>query len=92
MALAQGGARGRNVKKLTKQQNFRLAADEDKALRQAARDAGLKESQWLRLMVRVALGETALLEQLQRASGLRPRKRSRGSSTKRRSSRTSAKA
>jgi hypothetical protein len=73
VALGQAGARGRNAKKLTKQKNFRLADDEDKAVPQAAHAAGLTESQWLRLMTRVALGETALLEQLQRASRLQSR-------------------
>lgn len=55
--------------KLTKQKNFRCSMAEDKAVQRAARDAGLTESQWLRLVVRAALGETKLLEQLTRASG-----------------------
>ncbi len=55
--------------KLDKQKNFRLAIGEATLLEKAALQAGLTESQWLRLVVLAALGETSLLEQLSRASG-----------------------
>lgn len=58
---------GRFVK-LTKQKNFRLSDRESKALEKAAREVGVSESVWLRLVVRTALGETDLLEQLSRAA------------------------
>jgi hypothetical protein len=51
---------------LTKQKNFRLSAPEAKRMEREAREAGLTDSQWLRLIVRAALGETRLLEQLTR--------------------------
>jgi hypothetical protein len=57
--------------KLTKQKNFRVTAAEDKGVTEAARDAGFTDSEWLRMIVRVALGETALLKQLQRVSNAR---------------------
>lgn len=61
---------------LTKQKNFRLSAAEDRGVSRAARAAGLTESQWLRLVVRAALGETELLGQLSRAgAGARKSKR-----------------
>jgi hypothetical protein len=52
--------------KLTKQKNFRLTAREDQLLQREARRAGVTDSEWLRLIVRAALGETALLEQMSR--------------------------
>lgn len=58
--------------KLTKQKNFRLSAQEDRGVQRAARAAGITDSQWLRLVVRAALGETDLLEQLSRASASSP--------------------
>jgi hypothetical protein len=57
--------------KLKKQRNYRLTEAEDRGVIRAARAAGVTESQWLRLLVRVALGETALLEQLERVSRAR---------------------
>jgi len=54
--------------KLSKQKNFRASERESKAIERAARDAGVSESVWVRLIVRAALGETALLEQLSRAA------------------------
>jgi uncharacterized protein (DUF1778 family) len=62
---AQGAER---VVNLTKQKNFRLSSSEEKLLQRAARKAGLTESQWLRLIVRAALGETMLLDQLSRVA------------------------
>ena len=50
-----------------KQKNFRLSVREAKAVEKAARTAGVSESTWLRLVVRAALGETDLIEQLSRA-------------------------
>jgi hypothetical protein len=58
-----------------KQKNFRLSAREAQRVQRAARQAGVTESEWLRLVVLTALGETALLEQLSRVA-LRARKRS----------------
>lgn len=54
--------------KLTAQKNFRMTSRESKAVERAARDAGLPESVWLRLIVRVAIGDTDLLMQLSRAA------------------------
>ena len=70
--------------KLTKQKNFRLTAAEDKGVTKAARDVGFTDSEWLRIIVRVALGETALLEQLQRVSRVRERVKKRSPPRKRR--------
>jgi hypothetical protein len=53
---------------LDKQKNFRLETGEAKILAKAALHAGLPESQWLRLVVLAALGETSLLEQLTRVA------------------------
>jgi hypothetical protein len=53
---------------LEKQKNIRLATSEDRKLQKAARAVGLTDSQWIRLVVRVALGETLLLEQLTRVA------------------------
>jgi hypothetical protein len=58
---------GRAVK-LTEQKNFRLSDRESKAVERAAREAGVTESVWLRLVVRAALGETDLLAQLSRVA------------------------
>jgi hypothetical protein len=60
--------------KLDKQKNFRLTGSEDRKIQKAARAAGLTDSQWLRLIVLTALGETALLDQLERAADVRRRK------------------
>lgn len=57
--------------RLTKQKNFRLSERESKSVERAARDAGVSESVWLRLIVRAALGETDLLAQLSRAAAKR---------------------
>ena len=51
-----------------KQKNFRLSTAEDRKLQKAARAVGFTDSQWIRMVVRVALGETVLLAQLTRAS------------------------
>jgi hypothetical protein len=72
--------------KLKKQRNYRLTAAEDRGVIRAARAAGVTESQWLRLLVRVALGETALLEQLERVSRAR-KGRSRSPAVKKRQGR-----
>jgi hypothetical protein len=56
---------GRRVKR-AKQKNFRLMAAEDRQIQRAARAAGLTDSQWIRLMVLAALGETTLLKELER--------------------------
>ena len=53
---------------LKKQKNIRLATSEARKLQKAARAVGLTDSQWIRLVVRVALGETLLLDQLTRAA------------------------
>lgn len=67
---------GRAVK-LTEQKNFRLSDRESKAVERAAREAGVTESVWLRLIVRAALGETDLLAQLSRVAVPTPTKKSR---------------
>jgi len=59
--------------KLTKQKNFRLSEAEARKLQREARRAGLSESEWLRLVVRAALGERALLEHLARVAPTRAR-------------------
>lgn len=67
--------------KLSKQKNFRLEETYARKLELAARQAGLTESEWLRLVVRTALGDRSLLEQLLRATevkaGAQARKRRR---------------
>jgi hypothetical protein len=64
------------IVKLTAQKNVRMTDLESKAVKRAARDAGLTESVWIRLIVRVALGDTDLLMQLSRAAiPPRPRRR-----------------
>jgi hypothetical protein len=60
--------------KLTRQKNFRLTAREEKGIEREAQAVGLTDSQWLRLVVRAALGETRLLEQLSRVA---PRRKAR---------------
>jgi len=52
--------------RLNRQKNFRLSDAESKALGREAKKAGLTESQWLRLLVLTALGESSLFEQLER--------------------------
>jgi hypothetical protein len=51
---------------LAKQKNFRLSEREAELLRREVKRAGVSESQWLRLVVLTALGETSLAEQLVR--------------------------
>lgn len=51
---------------LDRQKNFRLSATEAELLSREVKKTGLTESQWLRLLVLTALGESALAEQLQR--------------------------
>jgi hypothetical protein len=58
---------------LTAQKNFRLSASEAKQVQRAASRAGLTESEWLRLVVRTALGDRALLDQLMRVAPARSR-------------------
>lgn len=67
-------ARADCLVKLTRQKNFRTSARESRAIAKAACEAGVSEPVWLRLVVRAALGETSLLEQLSRASACRVRK------------------
>ena len=57
--------------KLDRQKNFRLSGAEAKRMSRAVKKAGLTESQWLRLMVLAALGESTLSEQLQRVAARR---------------------
>lgn len=64
--------------KLTKQKNIRVSGRESKAIAKAAREAGVSEPVWIRLIVRAALGETALLEQLSRAAACLARRQSAG--------------
>lgn len=56
--------------KLTKQKNFRVTETESRGAKLAAFDAGITESQFFRLLLRAALGETQLLEQLSRAAAV----------------------
>lgn len=58
--------------KLNRQKNFRLSEAEAKRLSRAVQQTGLTESQWLRLMVLAALGESHLAEHLTRVAA-RPR-------------------
>jgi uncharacterized protein (DUF1778 family) len=53
------------------QLNVRLEDDEAHAIQEAADAAGLSTSEWARTVMRVAAGQHALLDQLQRVQGQR---------------------
>lgn len=54
--------------RLDRQKNFRLSEAESERLSREVKKTGLTESQWLRLLVLTALGESTLAAQLQRVS------------------------
>jgi hypothetical protein len=68
MAVAQSE---RDVVKLGRQKNFRLSEAESERLSREVKKTGLTESQWLRLLVLTALGESNLSEQLNRVAARR---------------------
>jgi hypothetical protein len=59
---------------LGRQKNFRLSEAEAERLSREVKKTGLTESQWLRLLVLTALGESSLSEQLNRVVAQRRRR------------------